>query len=61
MKKKSDNKIVLISDIKKEAEFKKKELAYYKARLEQLHTSKAIIDREINLTEDLLRMVESGQ
>lgn len=55
----SDNKIILLSEIYKRREEKEKELAFYFEKMKELKTKLFFIQKEIEITDFIIRIIES--
>lgn len=57
----SDSLIVDITDIYEQRDRKEKELQFYQEELEKLMTKMGMIQREIGVTETIIKMIEKEQ
>ena len=53
-----ESKIILITEVLSSRERKQKELLYYKQKLDQLEVKISLLQREIDLTNMILSMIE---
>lgn len=53
-----NSKIVLLADVYKMREEKQKELAYYTEKLEELKTKLFFVEKEIQITNFIIDMIE---
>lgn len=54
----TDNKIILINDILDFRKRKEKELIFYKEKLEELIEKIKLVQKEVNLTNDIIKIIE---
>ena len=53
-----DNKIIRIADLIKEKLYKEQELEFYEVELKKLLVRMMLVQREINVTEIIINMIE---
>lgn len=57
----SNTDIILLEDVFKMKEMKEKELAYYQSQLKELETKMFFLQKEIQLTERIINLIETNE